>query len=217
MDSEAAVSATRLTTYHTFVEGRCGIGAMAEQMQTELVFVKRHIRKYLLKNLDPELAGACPNSRTIRQSLAVMLTRNMVQVSTDRSLPARKGELPLRIRTDLGGQISLKDHNDVMELVTSTFFAEFYRTVDKLHLTLGVAQHFAIAAFRDQYAITEDDWPLKHSERYYQRHLARTQRRKRRRGRPMLPFEHLKDQRERERNRPGRIVLTAPLVQGTLF
>lgn len=179
---------------------------MAEELSTELVFVRRDIRKYLQRNLDPDAGFMLPNSNRIAWACSIIVTKHMVQVFSTPS--ATPGKLNLRVRFDAQSFVELSaDANaELLVYAERCYYQEFHQMVDNLHFVMKVPVTKAVESFRGLYGINEDDFPLKASLRNYNRYL-RYQGRSRKRGRKPLPFELLKDGRPRDMNLDWRPML----------
>lgn len=181
---------------------------MAEQMRTELMFLRRDIRKYLLANLDPGLALALPNSHAITTAMARVVTAHMVQVHHDPTGLNSKGRFPLRIHVDFPEHFTLSTeaHKELERDVQRHYVEEFCSAVDQMYFTLKMPLEKAIITFRNLYDINEDDYALVNSFRCYERHRRRNGHRSKR-GRKPKVFEMLKDPRTRDMH-PGRTRLS---------
>lgn len=169
---------------------------MAEQYVVAELLAKKHIAKYLQRKLDPALAGQFPLSDELARHIAELCPWRV------RALPSTDHPLAVRstIRFVLAGEdpknLDPLSHNRILDMVESVYRSEFHSTVDQLYLRVKVPLGDAIDLFRKEYHITEDDYPLKSSQKCYERYFWRTYpdlARNLRRGRPRRPLMALSE------------------------
>lgn len=179
---------------------------MADQFVVAELLVRKHIRKYLLRKLDPATAPTTPYAEEINRSIAELLTLRLLvdadtapadPASTDPEKPVSSSKkLSLKVSTGFATDLPLATHSMILDMVESVYRREFHHEVDMLHLTFSVPLQDAIQLFRSQYGITEDDYPLRNSEKCYHRHFRRrypSMVGKRPRGRPLKPLAALSE------------------------
>lgn len=144
---------------------------MAEQPVVAELLVERHLRKYLVMCLTPETQHhtkyGADLARAIAEVIAFSVRLAPVQVQVQQAR--------VHLTLDLGNLPDLDPHTHrkVVDTVQQFYHAEFVRTVDQLHHDMRMSRSAAIDMFRRLYGITEDDYPLRSSERAYHRHLRR--------------------------------------------
>lgn len=170
---------------------------MAELMRMEIYSVRRDIRKYILRNLHQDHGLLLPNSRHLQREVAVIIGTHLLDVRSHTLESSRGVTLHVTVRDLALKDLDHRAGKQLHELATSAYHDEFHELVDNLHYFLRVPINKAVESFRTMYGITEDDFPLEASlrnYRRYQRHMGRAHKR----GRSRLPFELLKDGRQRD-------------------
>ncbi|HRH68811.1 MAG TPA: hypothetical protein PLB89_04820 [Flavobacteriales bacterium] len=165
---------------------------MAEPFVVAELLVRKHIRKYLARKLNPATAATSPWSFELSRHIAELCAFRVEAIPP----PADDlKDIRPRLQLTLAGpdlrNMDPVTHNKVLEMVEELYRREFHSTVDQLHLTLGVTLVDAIHMFRAEYHITEEDYPLTSSNKCYYRHFWRTYphlAKARKRGPPRKPL-----------------------------
>lgn len=155
-----------------------------EQIVGEL-FARGHIQRYLLRNLNPEAAGTTPYAHELSRGIAEILGFRVKISAKELSDAMRhRGKLSLVIAGDHLPHIDRRTHDKIMDLVEGQFNDEFHRFMDQLHYgPAHVSKQVAMETFRNQYDITEEEYPMRSMQRNYQRY-EEEQGRIRRSGKP---------------------------------
>ncbi len=155
---------------------------MAKQVVGEL-FAVAHIKKYLLKNLDPQFAHTTQHGLTLQRRIAAKLELRIHLHEEPGKAPGRG---PLSLVLGSGSEIPNWIHKEIMREVEALFWQELASTVRQL-TPFTQKKRAAVEHFLQQYGITEEDMPIQHVLRLYYRHLGRTVPKgqpRRKRGRP---------------------------------
>jgi hypothetical protein len=157
---------------------------MAKQVVGEL-FAVAHIKKYLLKNLDPQYAHTTQNGLTLQRHIAAKLDLR-IHLHEEYGRGTCRGPLPLALACGERPDIPVFIHKEIIRDAEALFWQELASTVRQLtpftHKKRAAVEHFL-----QQYGITEEDMPIQHVLRLYYRHLGRKvpkSQRSRKRGRP---------------------------------
>lgn len=128
----------------------------------------------MIRKLTPGVRGHSPFALKLSQDL-VMLLPLRLQLARENEPGAKRAALKMVVAGFDFPDIDRKVHFRIIELVHKHFLDEFCRTVDQLHYKAAARQSkkAAIAFFRAQYGITEDDLPTRTSQRAYQRYEQR--------------------------------------------
>lgn len=147
------------------------------------LFARKHLLKYLWRNLHPSTQSTTRWGRAMNEELTLLLLRKVSLVPLDEPKKLRHS---IRLGLDPTGILKLNPpaHKRVITLVSEFYEADFHETVRTLHrgaVPLPIRE--AVEFFRSEYGITEDDYPFVNSMRSYER-FQRKNGSQRRRGRP---------------------------------
>lgn len=140
---------------------------MAEQF-TVGVYLKPHIRRYLLKKLGVGM-GDTPHALDVARDLAEMLPLRLCAAVENKSDGKARQRLVLSIRTSDLPDIDPKTANQVWRYAEKLYAQEFRNHVELWTRTGLTNTREAIKAFREKYGITEEDQPLEVAERVWRR------------------------------------------------
>lgn len=176
---------------------------MAKQVVGEL-FAAPHLRKYIIRNLDPRFARTTQHGLSIQQRISEKLQLR-VQMHPDVLSAPDQGRG--RLRLVLAGPETLETpqflHQDILEEIEALFYQELHSNVRQLFPFLH-KKRACVEVFLKEYHITEEDLSmdsvLRMYHRYVRKHLPREQRMLNR-GRPRKePHERA----PRHKKRPPR-------------
>lgn len=147
------------------------------------LFARKHLLKYLWKNLDPRSQQSTRWGRSLSEEITHLLLRKVRLIPMD---DPKKMRHSIRLGLDPSCVTDLNPatHKRLMTLVAEFFEADFHATVTSLHrgvMPLPIRE--SVEMFRREYGITEDDYPLVNSMRSYERYQKKRGS-QRRRGRP---------------------------------
>jgi hypothetical protein len=171
---------------------------MAEVNYLELLFLRRHLVKYLQCNLDQEKRVHLPFWEDITHDIAELLPRPEL-VSLDTS--TRAGALRIALKPPSYADIPRENHDKITALLEECFREEFFFFVKQQHTLLRATLDDSIRCFLGQYGICEDDLSLEDLKRNWRRMATRRGKPPERPGRPMKPYAMLKWPRTRDRLR----------------
>jgi hypothetical protein len=188
---------------------------MAEAVDfLDLLFVQRHLAKYLRANLDPEKRSVLPNAEVLAHDIALLVPTPWVVGLAD---APRAGCARIQLQRQPGDALSPEVHKQIMDIVEEAFREEMYLHAKQLHISMRVPLGDALQSFLSGYGIVEDDLALEIAKRSWRRMATSRGRPKQPPGRPMKPLDALKWPRTRDRLRrmmpgwpPVRVQPTLP-------
>lgn len=146
-------------------------------------FLLPHIRKYMMRKLNPATAPTTPNAQRIQEDVAAMLPLRAVHCEPERDQWRPIQRLRLAVVFPDLRDLDPTTSRRLNQYAEEAYLHEFCSVVDRLvYEPPGMERLTAIAFFREQYGITEEDLLLETSRRCYWRYELRKGRTKRRGG-----------------------------------
>lgn len=145
-------------------------------------YFKPHIRKWLLRKLNPETAHVSPYSDTIAREFMDIITGLRLlecEPQEDKHRPLQR--LRLVIQPPHMPGLDPRVNSRLNQYAEQLFNQEFRHFVDDQVQNWAMEKEVAISSFREQYGISEEDLPLRSSTLAYYRY-EKTQGRKMKRG-----------------------------------
>lgn len=171
---------------------------MADAEFLKLLFVRRHLVKYLQANLDPARRSHLPHAEDIAHDIAELLPRAEVVALEDTE---RTTSLRITLRAPNYADIPKQHHDKIVALLEECFREEFFYFVKQQHIYMRTSLEHSVLCFMGQYGLTDDDVSLDDMKRRWRRMATNRGKPPERPGRPMKPFAALKFPRTRDRVR----------------
>lgn len=171
---------------------------MADASYLELLFLRRHLAKYLRAQLDPERRIYLPNWEDIVHDIAELLPRAEVVAMAE---TARPGAIRITLRQPAFDNIPKEQHDKIVGMLEECFREEMFFFVKQQHTMLHATLEHSLQCFLGQYGITDDDIGLEDLKRTWRRMATQRGKPRQRPGRPLKPFAALRWPRTRDKLR----------------
>lgn len=171
---------------------------MADATYLELLFLRRHLAKYLRAQLDPERRVHLPNWEDIVHDIAELLPRAELVALADTSRP---GAIRITLRQPAFDDIPKEQHDRIVAMLEECFREEMFFFVKQQHTMLHATLEQSMLCFLGQYGITDDDISLEDMKRSWRRMATQRGKPRQRPGRPLKPYAALRWPRTRDRLR----------------
>jgi len=121
-------------------------------------FLLPHIRKYMLRKLNPATAGTSPNGLRMQLDLAAMLPLRIIECEPPEDRLRGIQRLRLTVAVPELRDLDPKTSAALNQYAEKAFLHEFCDTVDRLvHSPPYLEKQVAIEFFREQYGISEHE------------------------------------------------------------
>jgi hypothetical protein len=171
---------------------------MADASYLELLFLRKHLVKYLRANLDPVQRVHLPNWEDIVHDIAELLPRPELVALGEGGRP---GALRIALSTPPYEDIPQENHDRIITFLEECFREEMFFFVKQQHTLLRSTLDDSIFCFLGQYGITEDDLSLEDLKRNWRRMASKRGKPRDRPGRPLKPYSALRWPRTRDKVR----------------